>query len=269
MMGYIRAAFRLGCTFVWTVLIVLGSLVTLLGPHGLRRRLRWEQRWARGLLRIWGIRVHTYGTPPPPAPAAILVSNHLSYVDIPLIVAHLPTVFVAKAEIRGWPIIGWLSRYTGNLFIERHPAQVLRQIRNIRQTVERGIWVTFFPEGGITDRDGVRTFRVGLFALARQARILVYPMVIRYRPWHLLYWGPVAMPRHLWRWLQQPYVIADVVWLPPVDLSDVEISDLRQRVRQIHEMMHRAYTDLQRRDTPGAPTAPDAPMPVSVSGAQE
>ena len=80
-------------------------------------RHRKFKTWSRGCLRILNVHVTLQG-PRPPEPT-LLISNHLSYLDIMLIAAEIPACFVAKAEIRSWPVAGWICRTASTIFVDR------------------------------------------------------------------------------------------------------------------------------------------------------
>ena len=87
-------------------------------PHRLRSRI--ERRWSKGFLKILNIQVKVQGVIPDLYTQNImLVANHISWLDVYLLSAVRPARFVSKAEVRAWPVIGWLAHKTGTLFIDR------------------------------------------------------------------------------------------------------------------------------------------------------
>ena len=146
-----------------------------------QRRLR-VRRFSRQLLVILGVRLTVSGEPPRAADApAMLVANHVSWLDIFAINAAHAMRFVAKSEIRRWPLIGWLCAQGGTLFIERAQR---RHTLNINAQIVAGLTAgdTFavFPEGIITSGDVVLPFHASLLqpALACDARL--FPVAVRY-----------------------------------------------------------------------------------------
>src|SRR2546426_122435 len=81
-----------------------------------RARAGWQQRWARFAAGIFRTKIEVRGQFPP---GGVLTSNHLGYVDILVLGSLQPTVFVAKADVQGWPVLGWLVRAAGTIFIKR------------------------------------------------------------------------------------------------------------------------------------------------------
>jgi 1-acyl-sn-glycerol-3-phosphate acyltransferase len=116
----------------------------------------------RAALRILGLRVSVNGlaseTP------GVVVANHSSWLDIFALNAQRPVVFLAKAEVAGWPGIGWLARATGTLFVRREArGEVAEQARAVGERLRAGERLLFFPEGTSTDNRQVLPFRTALF----------------------------------------------------------------------------------------------------------
>ena len=159
----IRAAVRL-VWFAWVVLmIVINYLFTVAFVPGQSKRLAraaWLSRSSRRHLKIFGYTADVAGEIPR---RGLLVANHLSYLDILAICATAPAVFVSKAEVRRWPLFGWLATLGGTVFIERerrtHVGAVNREIEN---ALTEGVLVVVFPEGTSSDGTEVLPFRASL-----------------------------------------------------------------------------------------------------------
>ena len=123
-------------------------------------RAAWSQRWARQFLRVLNVRVRCEGAP---SAKGLLVSNHLSYLDIVVLSAAQPIVFVSKAEVRRWPVIGWLARCAGTVFIRRErKAEVMGLGAVFKSIVQQGVVVGLFPEGTSSDGSQVLPFHSSL-----------------------------------------------------------------------------------------------------------
>lgn len=146
-----------------------------------RRRIA-VKRWSHALLGMLAVKLHVHGKPPRGhGPPAMLVANHVSWLDIYAINAVLPVRFVAKSEIRQWPVIGWLSAKTGTLFIERaRRRDTVRISGEIVAAMQRGDVVAVFPEGTTTDGSQVLRFHGSLLQPALQAEAHVHPVALRY-----------------------------------------------------------------------------------------
>lgn len=126
----------------------------------LQARASWLQAASRRVLRIFGVEILANGEIPQ---KGILVCNHLSYLDILVLSALTPCVFIAKSEVRNWPIFGWFARLAGTLFTERRRrTQVGPLTAQIRTELDQGGLVVLFPEGTSSDGSGVLPFRSAL-----------------------------------------------------------------------------------------------------------
>lgn len=184
-----RVAWRLAAI---TLLVLTGLLVLLLGyawlPLSWRTAIR--KTWSRLLLRLCGLSLQVtpdssrWGHSFP----MLVVMNHVSWLDIFILNAVMPATFIAKSEIRRWPLVGWLVAGAGTLFVERGSRHAVRHVnRAIAHRFARGEHVAFFPEGTTTDGQTLLPFKTSLFACAMhedgisELRHVVQPIAIRYR----------------------------------------------------------------------------------------
>ena len=149
---------------------------------GAPQRRRTIQRWSRELLALLSVRLHVHGRPPPEgARPLMVVANHVSWLDIFAINAVVPVRFVAKSEIRRWPLIGWLCAQAGTLFIRQARRRDTARINElVAAALRAGEVFTVFPEGTTTDGSSVRKFHSSLLEPALAARAAVQPVAIRY-----------------------------------------------------------------------------------------
>ena len=145
------------------------------------RELRIIKRWSRQLLAILHVRLHVHGRPPGGHQPTVIAANHVSWLDIWVIHAVSPVRFVAKSDVRRWPLIGWLVARAGTIFIERSKrSDTARTNRTIVDTLARGERVGIFPEGTTTDGTHLRAFHASLFQPALGAGARVATAAIRY-----------------------------------------------------------------------------------------
>jgi len=153
-----------------------------LGPQwfGLARGAARRRRWLQGLGDILGLRVRVSGEPMD-APG-LLVANHVSWLDIVAIAAATSTTFLAKDDVRTWPIIGRLGRWSGTIFLQRARRAALGgAIDAVVEVIARGQRVALFPEGTTSDGREVGHFHRGLFQAAVQTGAPVQAIAVRYQ----------------------------------------------------------------------------------------
>ncbi|MBS0300347.1 MAG: 1-acyl-sn-glycerol-3-phosphate acyltransferase [Proteobacteria bacterium] len=164
--------------------VVSGLLQSIVYPYfPLHIQRNMMQRWADGLLSILAIRLCCNGTLPSlEAPRVLIAANHVSWLDVCILMAACPTRFVAKTEISRWPVLGFLSRNAGTLFIERAKrSDTLRINQQISEVLYKRERVTIFPEGTTTDGTQINHFHASLLQSAVTADALLYPVAISYR----------------------------------------------------------------------------------------
>ncbi|WP_394559427.1 lysophospholipid acyltransferase family protein [Aquipseudomonas alcaligenes] len=143
---------------------------------GLRQRLTaW---YLRRLSRALPFEVEVQGELP--QGTHLWVGNHVSWTDIPLLGQLLPISFLSKAEVRTWPLAGWLAHKAGTLFIRRGSGDSALLARQIHRHLESERQLLIFPEGTTTDGQQVRTFHGRLLTGAIEAGVPLQPVAIRY-----------------------------------------------------------------------------------------
>ena len=143
-------------------------LFPLLDASGRERRI---QRWSHQLVRICGISLQIdESLQQQPASPALIICNHISWLDIFVINTIHPCRFVAKSDIRDWPLIGWLCDKSGTIFIARGRQRDVRRIyAGLVQSIHAGERVSFFPEGTTASQGTVLPFHANLFEAAIEA----------------------------------------------------------------------------------------------------
>ncbi|MFT0533210.1 lysophospholipid acyltransferase family protein [Castellaniella hirudinis] len=203
--------------------IAAGLLTELIVFPWLRRPRRRQvvRAWSRGLMTLCGIRVHVDGSPVREG-AVLWVANHISWVDIFVLNSVRPTSFVAKSDIRRWPVLGLLVAWAGTLFIDRAHRHAVRLAgQQMQACFDQGDVVGLFPEGTSTEGADVKPFHAGLFEPAIQATVPVQPIALRFlhrgRPApSLAFVGDQTLVANLWRLLGRRGVRVDCTFLPPI-----------------------------------------------------
>lgn len=180
---------------------------------------RLTQRWCQTLLDILRVRVRVEGRPL--GSRHLTAANHVSWLDIPVIAALESTRFVAKSEVRSWPLAGWLAAAGGTFFIRRSRGGSGPVLDQLVPHLSHAGSVVLFPEGTTTDGSEVLPFHSRLFEAALAARCPVQPVTLRYElsssgesvaP----FIGEDALIPHLWRLLQEPGLEVCVRYGPPI-----------------------------------------------------
>lgn len=228
-----RAAWRfmllaLGLVPTLVALVMARALDVVLHAGARRVSPRVVQGYSAVLIRVIGLRTEHSGVVMN-QPGA-LVANHASWLDIFVLNACAPVQFVAKAEVAGWPGIGFLARMAGTVFIRRDRSDATAQPRRLAAEVRRGHRLVFFPEGTSTDGTLILPFKATLFqaflAPDMPRGMAVQPVSIRYKApvdaerrfygW----WGSMAFASHFMRVLGQGCQgRVDVVFHPPIACS--------------------------------------------------
>lgn len=184
-----RAICRAAAVLLWTTVVAAGLLAAwapaLVAPAAgeawrSRTRRRAMRIWGKGLMACAGVRVAAEGVPPPLG--ALVVSNHLTYMDIAAVGSVAPVVFVSKAEVRRWPFVGFVAALGGTVFVDRSRRRdVVRVLRGMNEALARGDRVLVFPEATSTDGSTIRPLKPALLAGAAERNNPVYWMTISYR----------------------------------------------------------------------------------------
>ncbi len=145
-------------------------------------RDRHIKKWSHALLAILRIKVELQvQAGAEPVQRALIVANHVSWLDIFVINSHHPCRFVAKADIRNWPALGWLCAQGGTIFIARGKQREVRRVyEGLVTSIEAGERIAFFPEGTTAAQGAVLPFHPNLFEAAIEARVPVQPFALRY-----------------------------------------------------------------------------------------
>lgn len=217
-MRQLRGLWRVGRS----VLHVLhGMLVMLRFPQldaaGRHARIQW---WSVGVLRNLGLRLEVSGTARPGA--TLLVANHVSWLDIAALHAAVPHArFVSKADVLHWPLLGWLIRGAGTLFIERERKRdAVRVVHAMAESLRAGDTVAVFPEGTTGPGPEVLAFHANLLQAAIATETPIQPAVLRYADAQhrfspaAAYTGNTTLLQSLWRVATADGVCVHVDLLP-------------------------------------------------------
>jgi len=202
-----------------------------------------HQSCARGLSAI---NVHLASTGALPS-HGLIVCNHLSYLDILVMSAVLPCVFVSNAEVEQWPIIGRYARWAGSVFVQRHDrADAARASASVAESLQIGVPVVLFPEGTTTDGQSVLRFHSTMLQPAIDAGAQVTPCSIRYElddgavEREVCWWGDMALLPHVLNLLAKKTIRATITFGKPMPATGER--------QQLSQTLHREVLRLHEQD---------------------
>jgi lyso-ornithine lipid O-acyltransferase len=217
----------------------------------LSQRALWLQQTSAQVLRRLGVEVQCRG---PQSAHGLIVSNHLSYLDIPVFAATAPCVFVAKSEVRHWPIFGWFARCSGTIFIDRHSrASTDAVTEQMIDVLRQGVAVLLFPEGTSTDGGVVLRFHPSLLEPAIALRTAITPAAIAYRMGgaeerDVCYYGDVRFAPHLLQLMGRAGISAEIAFHPGAEIFADRKSaaqSLREKVTAMRLRMSQNSADRE------------------------
>ena len=224
---------RLTLYLLWIVLLCPLQALAVALRLGLRRRL--PMIFHRVCLKIFDIRVTVIGQQSVDKPT-LFVSNHVSYLDIEALGALIAGSFVAKSEVEGWPLFGWLAKLQETVFINRKAKrEIAKQGESLADRLLAGDSLILFPEGTSSDGNRVLPFKTALFAVASQ-RIDGRPLTVQpvsltpvaldgiplgrqLRPLYAWY-GDMDLGPHLWQIAKLGGITVIVEFHPPVNVEE-------------------------------------------------
>jgi 1-acyl-sn-glycerol-3-phosphate acyltransferase len=221
----------------------------------LRRALRIQNAsfFSKVALAMFGIRVHVDHCEQLHANRGgrLVVSNHLSYIDVLIISSILPSIFITSEELKHTIVLGTLARLSGCIFVERRkPSRLKQEIHEISRALSQGFSVVLFPEGGTSNGDCVQQFKNSLFDAAVSAGADVLPLCLRYTKINgesvtignrdaVFYYGGVTFFRHLPRLLSQKSIDVDI--LPLQTIAAHAAVSRKELAAQAHDAISTTY----------------------------
>jgi 1-acyl-sn-glycerol-3-phosphate acyltransferase len=259
-MRRLRAFLVLGGFFAFT--LPLMPLQLLLLKAGSRRARTFPHWYHRQVCRIVGIRLNVEGEVANEQ-GVLIISNHVSWLDITVLSAVAPVSFVAKQEVASWPFVSWLAKLQRSVFVDRtRRNEVGDKANEILDRLEGGDHVVLFAEGTSSDGNSVVPFKTALFAAAKpvggrpmgdqvsaQTLALTYtklhglPLCRRGRP-VVAWYGDMDMASHAWKLLGLGPLDVHIRIGPPVPLD--EFPDRKALARYAEEKVRKDVVDLLR-----------------------
>lgn len=215
-----------------------------------------SQRWARHFLQILNIQTVIVGDAPLAPPNTLVVANHVSWLDIFALSCGTVSRFVAKREIRDWPLAGYLAHNAGTIFIDRSRRRDASRVnQHLAHALEQGGCMTVFPEATTSDGSGLLPFKASLFESVRLSGGTVLPVALRYldADGHLTrepaYIGEISLLASLRRILRIPALRVEVSYGAPLAaasfasrfaLADAARTEVARGLRLSPDTLHTA-----------------------------
>lgn len=222
-MKYLRITYRL----IALVFLSIAGLL-LMGIYGGRKKdeainkkqKNIRQWWLQNVISIVGLKLKVKGDIKHVQPS-LWVANHVSWLDIPVIGSE-SVAFLSKAEVRKWPVIGWLAEKGGTVFIQRGGKNASKNAsQQIAETIRSGDSILIFPEGTTSDGSGMKRFHARIFAPAIDHHLAVQPIAIRYlnakgKVHPNITWGDESFMSNVLGILGDKVIHAELTFLPVI-----------------------------------------------------
>ena len=238
----------------------------------------------RFFLRLFSVRVTQSGTPPPPGEPALVLANHVSWLDIVALGSLRPLSFVAKSEIEGWPVIGTLAKLQRTVFIERAKRTATAHVNaTVGERLANGDLIVLFAEGTTGDGLHLLPFRSSLVGAARAAlaaeagglaRIRLQPLALSYprrnglpvtraeRP-EIAWYGDMELAPHLGLFATRGPIDVHIAWGPPIPFDAA--TDRKQATARAEAAVRRALRETRGGMGPAKPATAPAHEGADVS----
>lgn len=242
--------------------LILRLVYPRVGPGRRREILRW---WSAKLARIAGVATRVEGTAPGASEiGAMVAANHVSWLDMFVVSGVRPTRFIAKSEIRDWPIAGWIAERAGTIFIRRERRRDTARINDlVHAALLEGDCVGLFPEGTTTEGDQLLKFHSSLFEPAVANRAHVHPAAIRYEHADgslcraMAFVGELSFMQSLSLVMRQRGVVARIAFAPVIETHGRSRREVTQLTEEgVASLLGLSPAGRAPRTPPGPPGAP-------------
>lgn len=217
-------------------------MVALLGSFvgGHIWALRTQQFWSRILLAIFGVKTVIHGNP---TNAGLIMANHQSYIDIWLIPKYVLSVFVAKAEVKRMPLVGWGASAVDTVYVDRSSKESRKATKDmIADRLRNRRSVIIFPEGTTGNGEDLLPFKPGMFHVAAEEGFPLIPVTIFYENPDLAWVGDDNIKSHFVRNFNRASTTAHIHFGEPVKGTDGEFL-----TRQVQAIIRKRLTSIERK----------------------
>ena len=202
--------------------------------------------WNKGIAKIINLRVKVYGWVPSVA-GGVVVSNHLSYIDIITHGSVLPLRYSPKSDIKSWPVLGWYVGLSRPIWTSRISKRASKKtLRDFAKTVNKGMYLIVYPEGTSTDgKSGILPFKSTPFEAAITVNAPIIPVLTHYKQRRgektICWYGDMTLLPHAWEILGFPSIEAELHFLKAILPEGKERKEL---TAYVHDLMAREYARL-------------------------
>lgn len=217
---------------MWTILSKFSK-----ATHG--QRSQHVADWSKRFLQLLGVSVRINGEPLQKGPLMVVV-NHISWLDILVMLAAQPVCFVSKSEVRHWPVIGWLATNVGTLYIERASRRdALRVVHQVAENLTAGHLIAIFPEGTTSNGKQLLPFHANLLQAAIASHSPVQPVALRFLEadgalsMSPIYVGDDTLLSSVWRMMCAQPVTAQLDFLPSVSTDGLDRRELAAQLQDL------------------------------------
>ncbi|MFV0389674.1 MAG: lysophospholipid acyltransferase family protein [Pyrinomonadaceae bacterium] len=238
-MIYLFAAVKLAFFVSYSVVIYLVWLIANpLIPNKIFWRQYIFQTWARRFVKLANIKIEVIGDLP--SVPFFLVSNHLGYIDIPVLRSVLSAVFVAKRDIESWFVAGKMVGNMGNIYVDRNNRRdIPLATTKIEKAISRGEGVIVFPEGTSTKGETVYPFNSSFFEFPALTNIPVHYAAITYSTTPpdipaseaVCWWDDISMLKHLWRF----FTVSGAKALIQINCETEKTDNRKELAKKVHQ----------------------------------
>ena len=234
----------------FTFILILTKTLLKFSSKKLSQKM--VQTFHKLLLWLVNINVEVNGKKIEKKIPTLYVSNHLSYIDIPVLGSILDGKFVAKNEISSWPLIGYLSKIGNTVFIDRNLNFLKKNKSIIFDNLSKGYNIILFPEGTTSDGIRVLRFKSSLLSSIQQKNILIQPIVIKYKSINgmplnrwlkpiIAWYGDMALKPHIINLLKLFSIKVKITFLTPVNSK--EFTNRKDMTSFLHHVIDSSYSD--------------------------
>ena len=238
--------------FLIIILLIPMVLISIfLGKisHGIRNYL--PVIFYRLLIWLLSIKIEYEGSFKNSSSCNLFVSNHISYLDIPILGSTWPLRFVAKSEVKNWPILGFLSKLASTVFIKRVRSDSLLQKNKIFDLLSEGKKLLIFPEGTTSDGNRVLPFKSSLFSALENQDFIIQPLIIIYSDLNgmpinrwlmplIAWYGDMDLIYHLSILKNITSIRTKIIYLKPV--NTIKFSNRKELCNYLEQQIHEAYS---------------------------